>query len=62
MSLGGGGSTDTDDEFEEERTIAAKVETKLQTVIKNLDKEIKARRGQSMITHRVLTGTFVMEY
>ncbi|KAG0256994.1 Vacuolar protein sorting-associated protein 17 [Mortierella polycephala] len=47
LSLGGGGSTDTDDEFEEERTIAAKVETKLQAVIKNLDKEIKARRDFS---------------
>ena len=44
LSLGSG-SGDTDDEFEEERAIASKVESKLQIVIKNLDKEIKARRG-----------------
>ncbi|KAI1297329.1 Vacuolar protein sorting-associated protein 17 [Mortierella claussenii] len=38
---------DTDDEFEEERTAAAKLESKLQTVIKCLEKEIKARRDFS---------------
>ncbi|KAF9305385.1 Vacuolar protein sorting-associated protein 17 [Mortierella antarctica] len=42
LSLG-----DTDDEFEEERAASIKVEAKLQTVIKNLDKEIKARRDFS---------------
>ncbi|KAG0372950.1 Vacuolar protein sorting-associated protein 17 [Mortierella sp. AD032] len=42
LSLG-----DTDDEFEEERAVAAKLETKLQGVIKSLDKEIKARRDFS---------------
>lgn len=42
LSLG-----DTDDEFEEERAASIKVESKLQTVIKNLDKEIKARRDFS---------------
>ncbi|KAG0039424.1 Vacuolar protein sorting-associated protein 17 [Podila clonocystis] len=42
LSLG-----DTDDEFEEERAASVKVEAKLQTVIKNLDKEIKARRDFS---------------
>ncbi|KAF8931805.1 Vacuolar protein sorting-associated protein 17 [Dissophora ornata] len=42
LSLG-----DTDDDFEEERTVATKVETKLQVVIKGLDKEIKARRDFS---------------
>ncbi|KAF9964359.1 Vacuolar protein sorting-associated protein 17 [Mortierella alpina] len=46
LSLGSG-SGDTDDEFEEERAIASKVESKLQIVIKNLDKEIKARRDFS---------------
>ncbi|KAF9915356.1 Vacuolar protein sorting-associated protein 17 [Lobosporangium transversale] len=47
----GGGTVasldDTDDEFEEEKTVASKMETKLQTVIKCLDKEIKARRDFS---------------
>ncbi|KAF9929562.1 Vacuolar protein sorting-associated protein 17 [Linnemannia zychae] len=38
---------DTDDEFEEERAAAAKLETKLHGVIKCLDKEIKARRDFS---------------
>lgn len=42
LSLG-----DTDDEFEEERASALKAESKLQAVIKNLDKEIRARRGKS---------------
>ncbi|KAG0217966.1 Vacuolar protein sorting-associated protein 17 [Mortierella sp. NVP41] len=42
LSLG-----DTDDEFEEERAVAVKLETKLQGVIKCLDKEIKARRDFS---------------
>ncbi|KAF9908024.1 Vacuolar protein sorting-associated protein 17 [Linnemannia zychae] len=42
LSLG-----DTDDEFEEERAVATKLETKLQGVIKSLDKEIKARRDFS---------------
>ncbi|KAF9988450.1 70-kilodalton heat shock protein [Mortierella antarctica] len=46
LSLGSG-SGDTDDEFEEERAIASKVESKLQIVIKNLDREIKARRDFS---------------
>lgn len=41
MSLG-----DTDDEFEEERAVALKLEAKLQGAIKCLDKEIKARRGK----------------
>ena len=43
LSLG-----DTDDEFEDERAASIKVESKLQIVIKNLDKEIKARRGTSV--------------
>ncbi|GJJ70603.1 hypothetical protein EMPS_02952 [Entomortierella parvispora] len=54
FSSGGGVSSgsalslgDTDDEFEEERASALKTETKLQAVIKNLDKEIKARRDFS---------------
>ncbi|KAF9436652.1 Vacuolar protein sorting-associated protein 17 [Entomortierella beljakovae] len=38
---------DTDDEFEEERAVVIKVETKLQTVMKCLDKEIRARRDLS---------------
>ncbi|KAG9073096.1 Vacuolar protein sorting-associated protein 17 [Linnemannia hyalina] len=42
LSLG-----DTDDEFEEERAVAVKLEAKLQGAIKCLDKEIKARRDFS---------------
>ncbi|KAF9359430.1 Vacuolar protein sorting-associated protein 17 [Mortierella sp. AD094] len=38
---------DTDDEFEEERVVATKVDSKLQVVMKCLDKEIKARRDYS---------------
>ncbi|KAG0204099.1 Vacuolar protein sorting-associated protein 17 [Mortierella sp. GBA30] len=41
------GSGDTDDEFEEERAVASKVESRLQAVIKSLDKEIRARRDFS---------------
>jgi hypothetical protein len=44
LSLG-----DTDDEFEEERVVTAKLEAKLQGVIKCLDKEIKARRGKTTV-------------
>jgi hypothetical protein len=44
---------DTDDEFEEERTVATKAESKLQVMIKNLDKEIKARRGTEIFKHVV---------
>lgn len=44
---------DTDDEFEEERVVATKLETKLQGAIKCLDKEIKARRGKT--TEEVVT-------
>ncbi|KAF9130416.1 Vacuolar protein sorting-associated protein 17 [Mortierella sp. 14UC] len=43
LSLG-----DTDDEFEEERAVAVKLEAKLQGVIKSLDKEIKARRAKPL--------------
>ncbi|KAF9296715.1 Vacuolar protein sorting-associated protein 17 [Linnemannia elongata] len=42
LSLG-----DTDDDFEEERAVASKLEAKLQGAIKCLDKEIKARRDFS---------------
>ncbi|KAF9144676.1 Vacuolar protein sorting-associated protein 17 [Mortierella sp. GBA39] len=42
LSLG-----DTDDEFEEERAVAVKLDAKLQGTIKCLDKEIKARRDFS---------------
>ncbi|KAG0220906.1 Vps5 C terminal like-domain-containing protein [Mortierella sp. GBAus27b] len=38
---------DTDDEFEEEKTVATQADSKLQTMIKCLDKEIKARRDFS---------------
>ncbi|KAF9581472.1 Vacuolar protein sorting-associated protein 17 [Lunasporangiospora selenospora] len=38
---------DTDDEFEEERAAALKVETRLQIAIKSLDREIKSRRDLS---------------
>ncbi|KAF9173335.1 Vacuolar protein sorting-associated protein 17 [Mortierella sp. AD011] len=38
---------DTDDEFEEERVVATKLDSKLQVVMKCLDKEIKARRDYS---------------
>ncbi|KAK3813476.1 MAG: hypothetical protein JOS17DRAFT_454980 [Linnemannia elongata] len=51
FSSSGGSSTlslgDTDDEFEEERAVALKLEAKLQGAIKCLDKEIKARRDFS---------------
>jgi hypothetical protein len=50
LSLG-----DTDAEFEEEKAVAVKLETKLQGVIKSLDKEIKARRGKAsgISTHTI---------
>lgn len=40
---------DTDDEFEEERAVATKAESELRTMIKCLDKEIKARRGKVIL-------------
>ncbi|KAF9205213.1 Stress-70 protein, mitochondrial [Haplosporangium sp. Z 27] len=38
---------DTDDEFEEERVVAAKVDSRLQVLMKCLDREIKSRRDLS---------------
>ncbi|KAF9111746.1 Vacuolar protein sorting-associated protein 17 [Mortierella sp. AM989] len=50
FSSGGGSAPslgDTDDEFEDERVVATKIDSKLQTMMKCLDKEIKARRDFS---------------
>ncbi|KAF9948059.1 Vacuolar protein sorting-associated protein 17 [Modicella reniformis] len=46
---------DTDDEFEEERTMATKAESKVQGVIKCLDREIKARRDFSSKESEIAT-------
>jgi hypothetical protein len=38
--------SEIDDEFEEEKATTVKTEAKLQTAIRCLDKEVKARRGR----------------